>query len=332
MASRFTKAVSERKYMKLGLYGKTGSGKTLTALLVAEGLAKRDGGRVAFIDTEHGTAFYDKAIPERTVHPDAFDFDRIVTRSIFEVLEAVEELDPKEHSVLVIDSITHLWDAARASYNGKMMSNGGIPIQAWGAIKKPYKRIMSLFLDGSFHAILCGREGVEMEDDADGNPVVVGKKMRAEGETAFEPHMLVQMRPKREEDGQHTIAAFFEKDRSGILTGKTILWPNYSTFEPVVNVLAGGVPSSKIGTPEENAEKDANAREVQEQRAANERAELFSTIRTAIQNADSIEALKAAWLLTSGKKTRLGDDYFGQLEVAKEARKADLLAKLDRVA
>jgi NTP pyrophosphatase (non-canonical NTP hydrolase) len=34
-------------------------------------------------------------IPERTVHPKAFDFDRLITRSLMETLEVVEALDKK---------------------------------------------------------------------------------------------------------------------------------------------------------------------------------------------------------------------------------------------
>jgi hypothetical protein len=80
--------------------------------------------------------------------------------------------------VLVIDSITHLWEAARATYNGKLLPNGGIPIQAWQQIKKPYKRLMSIFLDGSFDAILSGREGVVMEQDEDGEMRVTARSSR----------------------------------------------------------------------------------------------------------------------------------------------------------
>lgn len=323
--AKFTKAKAEREFMKAGFYGKTGSGKTLTALLVSEGLANRDGGRIAYIDTERGTAFYDKPIDARTVHPAAFDFDRIVTRSLYEVVEAVESLDPNVHRVLVIDSITHLWDAAKASYTGKLTSKGSIPVQAWGAIKKPYKRLMSLFLDLPVHAILCGREGVEMEDDDDGNAVVVGKKMKAEGETPYEPHMLVQMRPRRDEDGGHIISAFFEKDRSGILTGRTIDWPSYATFEPVVNVLAGDSPAQRLGTPEENAERDAEARERQNEQETSERNALYEQIRQAIVTAQDASALKAAWLLTGGKKGKLGEEHFANLTTLKDARKAELV-------
>src|SRR5262245_43938756 len=121
----FTKATSVQAYFKAALYSKQGRGKTLTSLLWAEGLAARDRKRIAYIDTELGTDFYTKDIPERKVHPKAFDFDRLVTRSIMETVDAIESLDTNEHSVVVIDSITHLWEAAQAAYTGSRMSNGG---------------------------------------------------------------------------------------------------------------------------------------------------------------------------------------------------------------
>jgi hypothetical protein len=70
---KFVKAKCEQAYAKIALYGKTGSGKTLTSLLWAEGLATLDGRRIAFVDTERGSEFYTLDIPERTVHPKAFD-------------------------------------------------------------------------------------------------------------------------------------------------------------------------------------------------------------------------------------------------------------------
>lgn len=322
--SKFSKAKSEQAFFKVGLYGKTGSGKTLTSLLWAEGLAARDGKRVAYIDTERGTEFYAMDIPERTVHPKAFDFDRLITRSLMETLEAVEGLDPKVHSVVVIDSITHLWEAAREAYTGKKMSNGGIPIQAWQGIKRPYKKLMSLFLDGNFHGIICGREGVVMEEDEDGETKVVGTRMKSEGETPHEPHVLGRMNPEREKDGGYVIRVFFEKDRSGILTGKTYTWPKFETIEPVVKHLSGN-QQGKLGTPEENAEIDAAAQQRNAEAAERERQQLFQTIRDAIAAAKNPEALRVAWELTKGKKGKLGDELFEQLLGLKDARKTELM-------
>ncbi len=93
---KFVKAKSEQAYFKVAPYGKTGSGKTLTSLLWAEGLAAREGKRVAFIDTERGSEFYSIDIPERTVHPKAFDFDRLIMRSLMETLEAFEEIAKRQ--------------------------------------------------------------------------------------------------------------------------------------------------------------------------------------------------------------------------------------------
>lgn len=323
MASKFTKAKSEQAFFKAGLYGKAGTGKTLTSLLLAEGLAARENKRVAYIDTEHGTDFYAMDIPERTVHPKAFDFDRLITRSIMETVDAIESIDTNEHGVIVIDSITHLWEAARAAYTGKLTSQGGIPVHAWGGVKKPYKALMTLFLDGNFHGIICGREGVVMEEDESGDTKVTGTKMKAEGETPHEPHILGRMRPERDSQGGYIINVFFEKDRSGILSGRTIEWPNYATIEPVVAYLSGD-SQGKVGTAEDNASKDVDAIAAEETRAVTERTTLFEQIRSAIQNSRTITELQSAWLLTKGKKTKLGN-LFADLETSKDTRKTELM-------
>lgn len=323
MSSKFVKAKSEQAFLKVALYGKAGTGKTLTSLLWAEGLAARDGKRVAFVDTERGSEFYAIDIAERKVHPTAFDFDRLFTKSIMETVEAVESIDPKEHSVVVVDSVTHLWEAARAAYTGKMMTNGGIPIQAWQTIKKPYKKLMALLLDGNYHAIICGREGVVMENDENGEIQVTGTKMKSESETPHEPHVLGRMRPERGTDGGYVIQVFFEKDRSGILTGRTVDWPNYDTIAPLLGYMSG-TQQGKLGTEEEAAEKDASAIENQAHRAAAERDLMFKQIRKALEDARNVEELKSAWLLTTGKKTKLGPCY-EQLDTIKDARKAEML-------
>ena len=316
----FKKAASEKSYMKVGLYGEQGSGKTLTALLVAEGLAKLENKRVAYIDTEKGTKFYSRSIPERAVHPEAFDFDRVITRSIMEALAEVEKLNPSEYGVLIIDSITALWDAAREAYRGPRLSNGAIPMHKWGEIKKPYKRLMSLFLDGDYHGIICGREGVLMEaDDSTGQSEVIGKKMKAESETPYEPDVLIRMRNDRD---TKSILAYVEKDRSGILTNSTIEYPRFDHFRPLYSYLHGG-EETKLGSLEEVADRDAAVIQEQAERADMERTRIFDAIRSAIHRADSLDELKAAWELTKGKKTKLGD-LFAELESAKETRKREL--------
>src|ERR1051325_2454543 len=115
----FRKAKGEQAAIKMGVYGRPGSGKTFSSLLFAEGRARVSGKRVAYVDTERGTDFYAQAVPTRKVHPDAFDFDAIYTRSLTDVRRDVMKLDFDTYGVIVLDSVTHLWEAAIAAYEGK---------------------------------------------------------------------------------------------------------------------------------------------------------------------------------------------------------------------
>ena len=221
--------------LKLGMYGLAGSGKTFTALLLAEGLAQISGKRIALVDTERGSDFYAQEVKERKAHPDAFDFDVLHTRSLTAIPGAVRELKSAEHSVIIVDSVTHIWEAAQEAYSGIRTRAGTIPLHAWGGIKRPYKELITTLLNSSFHVIICGREGAQFEEDPEsGELKAVGTKMKAEGETPYEPNILLHMQSLRAKDQTGIINAFAVKDRIGVLAQKFIPWPN---FENIVKPL-----------------------------------------------------------------------------------------------
>ena len=263
--SGFRKAKAEQAALKVGLYGPPGSGKTFTALLCAEGLAKQNGKRIAYIDTERGTDFYCKPGPARKVHPEPFDFDALYTRSLMEAVTEVRKLNLQEHGIIVVDSITHLWEAARLGYQGKTTRIGTIPMHAWGQIKAPYKELMTLLLNSPAHVFICGRQGTEYETDEETEELkAVGVKMKAEGETAYEPHILIRMWCEKQKSGEGVIKAFAEKDRTGTLQGRTIAWPSFDTIcKPILPLLGGtqaNVASENdvaTGDAEKRAEADA---------------------------------------------------------------------------
>ncbi len=103
------------------------------------------------------------------------------------------------------------------------------------------------------------------------------------------------------------------------------IWPPRSFHEdcrPGSHRSVGrGGEQGKLGTPEEAAEQDINAQE----KADRELKELFDQIRAALVAAKTIAQLQTAWSLTSGKKTRLDDVFFTQLQAIKGSRKAELL-------
>lgn len=261
----FRKAKCEQAYLKIGMYGKQGSGKTFSALLFAEGLAAKESKRVAFVDTETGGQFYAEEVKSRKVHPEPFDYDVINTRSLQTILEEFKALDFSKHGVFVIDSMTHVWEAAIAAYNGARTKANTIPLNAWSGIKRPYKELITAMLNAPIHIIIAGREGLTMEtDDADGESKPTGTKMKAEGETGYEPHILIRFSPIKRKDGDLVPAAYFEKDRTGVLAYQTIQWPSFKNcIEPFLPLLGKtqvqieDVDAVAAGDAEKIADKEA---------------------------------------------------------------------------
>ncbi|HJZ13825.1 MAG TPA: AAA family ATPase, partial [Acidobacteriota bacterium] len=229
----FRKAKAEQAALKLGMYGPPGSGKTFTSLLIAEGLANLTGKKIAMVDTEHGSDFYCQAVPSRAVHPAAFEFDALYTRSIMEASEAIRSLSPEEYGVIDLDSITHFWQGAMDAYAGKRTRADTIPMHAWGKIKKPYKDLMSYLLSSPMHVIICGRQSIEYSTDEETEELrAIGLKMKAEGETAYEPHILLRMeaiKPKKTNEIAQ-IVAYAEKDRTGVLAGRSFVNPTFDSL------------------------------------------------------------------------------------------------------
>jgi DNA polymerase III delta prime subunit len=251
----FKKKQPHQAALKSLLYGPAGSGKTLTSLLMAEGLVKDTDKRIAMVDTEFGSDFYAMEVKERLVHSAPFDFDALETRSITAVLDEVKALPPKKYGAVIIDSATHIWESAKNAYEPE--DGGEIPKHMWSVIKRPYKELMAFLLSSPMHVIICGREGDKYEYDPNTNEDrVVGKRMKGEPESDYEPHIVVRLKPRRDGDS-FVHQAIVEKDRTGVLTGRIIEWPNYETLcAPIIHLLGG--KQAQVETEMEVASKDAS--------------------------------------------------------------------------
>lgn len=291
----FRKAKAEQAALKMGVYGPPGAGKTFTSLLMAEGLAKVTGKRVAFVDTEHGTDFYCQSVKSRHVHPEAFDFDAIYSRSLTEIAAAVKALDPAQYGVLVMDSVTHLWEAAIAAYGGGRTRADTIPMHAWGKIKKPYKDLMAFSLSSPMHVILCGRQGTEYSTDEETDELkAVGVKMKAEGETPYEPHILIRMevvKPKHTNEIAKIIA-FAEKDRTGVLAGRSFINPTFESLcQPLLGLLGG--TQASVPTGDETAARDAEQIASDDMKRAIASSDKLREFTARIQLVKTLDELKA---------------------------------------
>jgi hypothetical protein len=97
---------------------------------------------------------------------------------------------------------------------------------------------------------MCGRAGYEFSDYKDDNGKrqieKVGTKMKTEGETGFEPSLLVLMEQvENMRTGIVTHQATVQKDRSTMLDGHVIENPDFKDFLPHINLLNLG--GSHIG-------------------------------------------------------------------------------------
>jgi hypothetical protein len=323
----FRKAKAEQAALKIGMYGPPGSGKTFTSLLIAEGLGITSGKRVAYVDTERGTDFYCKDVPSRAVHPQAFDFDALYTRSLTEVLASVKSLNPAEYGVIVLDSVTHLWEAAIAAYGGNQTRAGTIPMHAWGKIKRPYKELMSTLLSSPMHVVICGRQGTEYATDEETEELkAVGLKMKAEGETAYEPHILIRMeaiKPKKTNE-LATIVAYAEKDRTGVLAGRSFINP---TFESMVKQLLPllGDTQARIASSDETAAADAERISDEEKERVANSAKILAEFKAKITLAENAAALKEIGKsITPQVKAKMITTDVTELREAYQNREAEL--------
>jgi len=285
MTVTFKKAKPLQAFYKGAVYGPPGSGKTYTTLLQATGLAKSCGKRIAYVDSERGTDFY----------TEKFDFDAIYTQSLADVTEAVESLDPKAHGVIVIDSISHLWDAAMAAYEGKRTTNeaaNGIPMHAWGGIKKPYKNLIRWLMDCPFHVFILGRQKNVFEDDENGQLKKVGVTMRAEGETAYEPHICCRMeaRQSANDSSKSTYFAIYEKDRTGLLAGRTFANPSFKTIECVLPLL-NGPEQAHSENPDDIVAKDSALLDKEEEAKEKRSAEILKACQGLVDKANDMKEL-----------------------------------------
>jgi len=240
----FTKAESTSAYLKAGFLGFAGSGKTFTATHLAIGLAKlinerqlKEAGRpIFFLDTETGSDYVTHRVREA-----GLELYAAKTRAFVDLLEAIGECE-KAGSVLIIDSITHFWREFTEAYM-KKRNRSRLEFQDWNVLKGEWGRFTDRFVNSSAHIIMCGRAGHEYdnevnEDTGKREVVKTGIKMKAEGETGYEPSVLVLM--EREMDVRTnavTRSAYVMKERFGVIDGKVFKNPTFADFLPHIERL-----------------------------------------------------------------------------------------------
>jgi len=233
-------AQNQTAYLKAGILGFQGSGKTFTASLIAEGLAKSTGKekpKVAMFDTEKGSDFLVKRLGDAGVQ-----FDVAKSRSFVDLLDFMKEVEKEGYDVAIIDSISHVWNELRTSYEKRLKRSNGLLFQDWGKVKGEWQQFTDAFINSKVHVVVLGRAGYEydFEQDESGKKELIktGTKMKAEGEFGYESDILLEMERIKVDGKKGWVnRCTVLKDRTNTMNGKEIDLPKYDDFKSVIKSL-----------------------------------------------------------------------------------------------
>jgi hypothetical protein len=153
----FAPAVKTESKLRMAIAGPSGSGKTYTALAVAAELVP--GGKVAVIDTEHGSAAkyadlfaFDVAHAAPPYHPDG-------------LIKLVTYAANNGYDVIIVDSTTHYWSGAGGVLDLKddaerRMRNPN-SYTAWKDVTPIHQRMVDALISVPAHVIVTMRSKQE---------------------------------------------------------------------------------------------------------------------------------------------------------------------------
>lgn len=280
----FKKAERKQAKLRLALAGPSGSGKTYSALLLAQGL----GGRIAVIDTEHGSA---------SLYADIADFDTLELHAPYSperYVDAINAAEQAGYSVLIIDSYSHEWTGS----GGCLESNEKLAHQkfkgntwaAWNETTPRHRRLTDKILTSSLHIICTMRSKTETVQGEGKKILKLGMKSEQRDGTDYEFTVVLDLT----HDGHTAMAS---KDRTKLFEEPELI--TEETGRRLLAWLNSGV------SPEERAK------------------ELLVDALADIATAKDMDSLQSAF--NAAKAIALGfDDLVQQVVAAKDKRKNEL--------
>src|SRR5262249_17947232 len=154
------KAEMTSAFLKMGLMGFAGSGKTYTATETAIGLVllMRERGieqgnkPLFFLDTETGSDWVAPRIQDAGIK-----LFTAKTRAFTDLLGAVREAEANS-SLLLVDSVTHFWTELTESYM-KKKNRTRLQFDDWAYLKGEWRKFTDLFINSGVHIVIAGRAG-----------------------------------------------------------------------------------------------------------------------------------------------------------------------------
>lgn len=160
------KAERVKSKLRLGLAGPAGSGKTMSALKIANGI----GGPVCLIDTERGSG---------DLYANLYDYSVITLEPPFKpdtLIEAIHAAEKAGFNVIIIDSLSHFWsdEGGILDQADKMQNSGKNRFTLWADLTPQHRRLVNALLNSPKHVIgtMRSKQEYAMETDEKGKASV----------------------------------------------------------------------------------------------------------------------------------------------------------------
>lgn len=184
-------ATREKVPLLLGLIGPSGGGKTFSALRLATGIQRINGGDIYFIDTEARRALH---------YADRFKFRHIEFGAPFgslDYLAAIEHCVSKGAGIVIVDSMSHEHEGPgglleqHEQETARLAKAWGVSeskaqMSAWGPAKANRRRMINTILQMPCSFIFCFRAKNKLKIERGKDPVPMGFMPIAGEEFVFE--------------------------------------------------------------------------------------------------------------------------------------------------
>lgn len=269
----FERAIKRKVFLKLATTGPTGSGKTLSSLLLAKGLIShlpprkelhKNGdvkSRVCVIDSENESAsLYEK-------HPllKGFFFDTSVIHPPFTVQKyqaALNEALKAGYDVCLMDSISHAWagDGGLLAKKEHLDNGGGgrNKFSNWGEITKDHEKFKSSILQSAIHIICTMRSKTEyLQVEENGKQKIIKAGMAPIQRDGIEYEFTTVL------DFDTKNLATASKDRTGLFSTENGIKVTEETGKKIRAWLDDGIdapPQQPIEEPSKQPNQQTNQR------------------------------------------------------------------------
>jgi len=251
--------IAERKQAKIriGLSSVSGGGKTMSALLLAKGLAGGDWSKVAMIDTEQGSG-------DLYAHMGAFNVVPLVAPfSPERYIECIKLCESAGMKVIIVDSMSHEWEGEGGIIWQKDRMQGA---DAWSKLTPKHDAFKQAILQSTCHMITTLRRKTEytIEETVNAKGYKVSKPVKQGLKTITRDGWDYELTIDFEIDQQHYCIA--PKDRTELFAN---IDPFIITEQTGANILNwcqnGAVPAPPAKKPCSDANFAKMVKRIQEQ-------------------------------------------------------------------